>query len=61
LAVKSLQTCRASWTRLAFNVAVQQIPDFWAQFVFRNRIVLDVVAANGLCGNLVCRNGSIQN
>jgi hypothetical protein len=46
---------------LAFDLAIQQIADFWAQFVFRDGIVLDIVAANGLRGNLVRCNGSIQN
>jgi hypothetical protein len=45
---------------LAFDFAIQQIADFWTQFVFRDGIVLDVITANGLRGNLVRRNGSVH-
>jgi hypothetical protein len=54
-----LQTGGAGWSGLSFDVAIQQVADFRAQFVFGDCIILDIVRLDGLRGNFVRRDCSI--
>jgi hypothetical protein len=58
--IHTLKSNGADGTGLTRSDAAQNIAYICTQFIFGNGIVLDIIIANGLRGNFVCRNGSIQ-